>query len=112
MRVMKWWAVVVLLVVGAACASETEPLAPESANPTPAQATGVITTVEPSEGSPVQFTVEEEDGDVYDIQIDPEVDYGFDLNHLREHQETGDPVNVLIHVEDERLFAVSIADVE
>ena len=112
MRLLKSWVAVLLLAVGTACAAaETIPENAETSS-APPQVTGVITSIEPAEGTPTSFTVEEEDGDVYEIAIDPELDYGFSLDHLREHQDTKDPVDVLVKNEDGKLIAVSIADVD
>ena len=51
--------------------------------------------------------VEEES---YHIRIDPDHDYGFDLNHLYVHESTGDPVRVRLRSEYEALFALQIDD--
>ena len=74
---------------------------------------GLITDVRPADETavPVSFTVEEEDGDAYTIDIDPEHDYGFDLLHVREHFVTEDPVDVSIDERDGTLFATAIEDV-
>ena len=78
----------------------------------PPRVVGLITQIEPPEGGPPQnFTVEEEDGDAYTIDIDPNHDYGFDLNHLYEHWDAEEPVAVAVKVSDGRLVAESIDDV-
>ncbi len=79
--------------------------------PAPSNVTGTIVDVEPAEGQPTNFTLETEDGDAYTIDIDPEVDYGFDLAHLHKHHETGDPVAVDLEERDGTLYAQSIEDV-
>ena len=98
--------VVVLLaaavVFAAGCAGEKE-------EPPPSQVTGVITKVE-GEGSRVTAITVEDDGESYKLFIAAEADYGFDLNHLREHRATGDPVRCRVEERDGRLYALSIED--
>jgi hypothetical protein len=45
-----------------------------------------------------------------EVMIDPERDYGFALNHLYEHLETGEPVRVPIEQRDGALYARAIDD--
>lgn len=81
---------------------------------TPAEVVGLITEVKP-EGEfdlPTSFTVEEDDGDTYTVEIDPELDYGFDLLHVREHFVTEDPVAVAVESRDGALVATTIEDAE
>ena len=95
------------LAVGVACGGNDAP-----SDPSPESVLGVITEIEPDEGGPVErFTVTEEDGDVYELQIDPELNYGFDLNHLYEHLDSEDPVDVQVHSTGDELIAHSIEDV-
>ena len=100
-----------LLCLTVACGGSS---APSEEEPAPDQVVGLITEVEPPEETeiPTSFTVEEEDGDTYDIGIDPELDYGFDLLHVRDHFVTEDPVDVAVEERDGELIATSIADVE
>jgi hypothetical protein len=44
------------------------------------------------------------------ILIDPQIDYGFDLAHLREHMETGDPVRVDLELRAGDVYATQIDD--
>ena len=94
-----------------ACGGSSAPAAEE---PAPDRVVGLITDVEPADETeiPTSFTVEEDDGDTYDIDIDPEHDYGFDLLHVRDHFTTEDPVDVPVEERDGELIATSIADVE
>ena len=80
----------------------------------PERVIGLITGIEPEDefDVPTSFTVEEEDGDSYPIEIDPELDYGFDLLHVREHFVAEDPVDVEVDDRDGSLIAISIDDVE
>ena len=80
----------------------------------PTQVIGLITDIEPQDETelPTSFTVEEDDGDAYTIDIDPELDYGFDLFHVRDHFITDDPVDVAVESRDGALVATSIEDVE
>lgn len=98
-----------LCVITAACSGDAEPSAEEV---TPERVVGSITDIEPEEGEPTGFTVEEDDGDAFLITIDPSHDYGFDLLHIRDHFIQEDPVEVRIEERDGDLFAISIEDVE
>ena len=100
-------AAILLALVAVACGGSEEP--PEES---PTRVTGLIADVEPPEGTtPTSFTVEEEDGDSYAIEIDPELDYGFDLHHVYEHFENDDPVDVTVEERDGALVATAIEDV-
>jgi hypothetical protein len=44
------------------------------------------------------------------VTTDPRINYGFPLQHLYEHRETGDPVDLNIEQRDETIVAVSIRD--
>jgi hypothetical protein len=59
------------------------------------QITGLITSIERSDGGTITaFEVETEEGDEYRILIDPERDYGLDLEHLVVHRDQALPVLV------------------
>ena len=103
-------AVVLCLMV--ACGGSSSP--EEGAEPAPSQVVGLITDVEPADETavPTSFTVEEDDGDTFTIDIDPDHDYGFDLLHVREHFVTDDPVDVSVEQREGSLVATSIEDLE
>jgi hypothetical protein len=42
--------------------------------------------------------------------IAPDVDYGFALGHLHEHESTGDPVRCVLEEREGRLYALEILD--
>jgi len=97
---------VVTLALTAACSSSpgTEP-------PVPEEITGVITEIERDDaGGITAFMVSADEGSTHDIRIDPARDYGFDLEHLVEHQTTGDPVIVTTEKRDGTAYAVEILD--
>jgi hypothetical protein len=102
-------AAAVLLCLTVACGGSSDP-----ADESPTEVIGLITDIEPQEETevPTSFTVEEEDGDTYTIDIDPEFNYGFDLLHVHEHFVTEDPVDVAVELRDGALVATSIEDVE
>ena len=77
---------------------------------TPSQLEGTITEVEVEDDLVTAFEIETADGEET-VLIDPERDYGFDLLHLEEHAETGDPVLVDVESDDGDLVAVTIEDV-
>lgn len=81
-----------------------------SSPPVPDEVTGVIVEIDRGDAEEiVGFTVEG-DGSSYGIRIDPARDYGFDLEHLVEHQTTGDPVIVTTEARDGTAYAVEILD--
>ena len=99
---------VVGLVLAASCSS-TPPS--EQSPPVPDEVTGTITGVERGDaGEIAAFTVSGNGGPSYEISIDPARDYGFDLEHLVEHQTTGDPVIVTTEDRDGTAYALQIID--
>jgi hypothetical protein len=93
----------VALVFIAACGGNSDA--------TPDVVTGVITEVTwKDDRTAVQSFKVDAQGDDYEIRIDDEVDYGFDLAHLEEHRDTHEPVRVKLRDEDGRLFAERIDD--
>jgi hypothetical protein len=82
----------------------------ESQKPVPPAAVGVITEID-SEGSAVRsFTLETEDHGTFEVFIAEDVDYGFDLAHLHEHETTDDPVRCTLEERDGRAYALEIVD--
>ena len=76
----------------------------------PAEVTGRIVEIV-GEGSAVErFTVEGAD-ESYELRIAADVDYGFDLAHLHEHERTGEPVRCDVEERNGVLYALSIDDV-
>ena len=64
----------------------------------------------PEEGDVESFVVES-GGVRYQLLIADDVDYGFDLGHLREHMEATDPVVVTTEERADGAYALSIEDV-
>jgi len=87
-----------VLVLLAACSQAEQP---------PSEVVGVITAIEGDIGA---ISVVEDDGDEYSVAIADDVEYGFDLQHLREHEATGDPVHVRLEERGGHLVALSIDD--
>jgi len=77
--------------------------------PAPERITGVVIDVRPGSG-PVRSFAVETSFQTYEVLIDPRRDYGFELRHLDEHRETGDPVAVELEERDDDVYAVSIVD--
>jgi hypothetical protein len=74
--------------------------------------TGVISTIDPPEGDIESFELVRPGDDARRIFIDPEADYGFDLQHLHEHMDDAAPVKVTLDERDAgRLYATAIDDV-
>jgi hypothetical protein len=100
-------ALAVVLLLTSACGAET-PERP-AAEPPPERLTGVITDVRLESDEVVSFVLRAGETS-HEILIDPERDYGFDLSHLDEHWETGDPVRVELEQRGTELYAESIVD--
>ncbi len=56
------------------------------------------------------FTIRSQ-GETYRFDIDPDHDYGFNLDHLNEHRTSGDPVRVRWEERDDGFVAREIEDV-
>lgn len=93
-------ALALILMLLAACSQ------PEEA---PRRVVGVIDSIQ-GDGAISGIAVVEDDGDRYEIAIAGDVEYGFDLEHLREHEATGDPVDVRLEERGDDLVALSIDD--
>ena len=83
---------------------------PDASTEVPATVTGNVVQVEPAEGEVESFVVEQ-DGTRYELRIADDVDYGFDLHHVREHMDAGDPVRVSTEERSDGAYALSIEDV-
>ena len=95
------------LAVLVACGEDS----PEEAQrPAPEEITGPVTKVDSeSLGDVTSFEVTQQ-GDVFVVFIDPEINYGFALSHINEHLASGDPVRVGLDEKDGKLYATEIAD--
>ncbi len=82
----------------------------ESRQSVPPAAVGVITEID-GEGSGVRsFTLETQDHGTFEVFIAGDVDYGFDLAHLHEHETMGDPVRCTLEEREGRAYALEIVD--
>lgn len=97
------------LLLLAACGGESDSSAP--AEEAPAPLTGVISSIDPPEGAPESFDLTRPGEDPQRILIDPEVDYGMDLQHLHEHLNGVLPVKVSLDQRVDGLYATAIEDV-
>lgn len=96
---------VVIAPVATGCQGAEEP----SHGSIPPRVVGLIVDIEEDEGA-VQGFLLEADGERYDVLIDPEIDYGFDLRHLREHLRLEQPVDVALERRDGAIYATEILD--
>jgi hypothetical protein len=101
--------VVVLLLAAALAGCGGAGGADETSSAPPTEVEGRIVEVREEAGQVRSFVVESDEGPV-DLAIDPAVDYGFDLAHLHEHEETGDPVRCPVEERDGILYALEIHD--
>ena len=81
-----------------------------AAAPPPRNAEGYVVDVA-GEGSNVPGFTLQVGTEEYEVLIDPAINYGFDLAHLREHERLSDPVRCVLEERDGRIYALSIADV-
>ena len=95
------------LIVLTAC-SGGKTADPASA-PATSPVTGLITELERSDGAIGAVTLDVE-GTTYRFLVDPERDYGFDLNHLDEHVSGKLPVSVSFETRPDGLYATAIDD--
>lgn len=98
----------ILLVLGVSC-SEAEPAADPSPSPPPTEVTGLITETTYDGEQMTSFEVESSEG-TFEILIDPERDYGFNLKHLDVHRKQELPVQVPVESRDGALYAVDVLD--
>jgi hypothetical protein len=98
------------LVVGLIACGGDGSEAPPTRSDAPSTVTGVVIEVSSAGLGRVESLVVKDGDDSYEILIDPEVDYGFNLDHLHEHRATGDPVRVELEERDGELYAQSIVD--
>jgi hypothetical protein len=74
--------------------------------------TGLITRIaRGADGGIHQFTVRQ-GAESFEVLIDPRRDYGFDLEHLEQHQASDWPVTVRLEQRDGALYAVEILDAQ
>ncbi|MDQ3990993.1 MAG: OB-fold nucleic acid binding domain-containing protein [Actinomycetota bacterium] len=92
-----------VLAVGACGNGET------AQPPGPTTVEGTIASLREPGGVIAGMVLDTEEGRIQ-VLIDPDQDYGFDLEHLREHVETGDPVRVTAERRGDALVALSIDD--
>lgn len=95
-----------ILALIAACGGDATPAATPSP---PERVTGLITEVRFEGEEVVSFVVEAREGS-YDLLIDPEYDYGFNLRHLEVHRVQELPVHVELAERDGALYANEVLD--
>ncbi|MDQ4057583.1 MAG: hypothetical protein M3124_00495 [Actinomycetota bacterium] len=66
-----------------------------------AKSLGEVTSIELKQGD-----------ETYEILIDPEIDYDYNLGHISEHLSSGAPLRVEVEERDGELFATSISDAD
>jgi hypothetical protein len=94
-------ALALALVAAGACGGASEPVPP--------RVVGLVVELD-AEGETVRGFVLEADGERYEIRIDPEIDYGFDLLHLRDHLRSRQPVDVRLDQRGDAVYATEILD--
>lgn len=98
----------IVLAVGVAC-STSEPGADPSPSPPPSEVTGLITETIYEGEQMMSFVVESREGS-FEILLDPERDYGFNLKHLEVHRNQELSVQVPLESRDGVLYAVDVLD--
>jgi hypothetical protein len=103
---MRFWTLALALLLLGACGGDD---VVSRAEDVPSVVTGLITSITPAEGDLESFVVEQ-DGTSYEILIAEDIDYGFDLQHLRQHLTEELPVVVTVEARDGAAIATSIED--
>ena len=93
----------ILLAVAAGCGGGGAAVPPHEAE-------GYITSVAGSGSDVPSFTLQVGTRE-YTILIDPELDYGFDLRHLRDHERRRLPVLCILEQRGDETYAIRIDDV-
>jgi hypothetical protein len=102
-RSRRWYAAVALVLLAAVLA------ACGGGGDDSDEVTGLILDVRGRGNDVRSFTLRAGD-QTYDIRIAPEVDYGFELSHLRSHEMGLFPVRCKLERRDGRLYALEIVD--
>lgn len=76
----------------------------------PAFVEGEITELERTNGAISALRIRNSDGKTYVVRVAEDVDYGFDLEHLTEHERLHLPVYCDVEERDGRLYARTIDD--
>lgn len=106
-RYLGFLAFVALGLLGA-CANEVDSTG--ASQTAPSTVTGVIGSIDPPQGPIESFELVRPGEDPQRILVDPELDYGFDLQHLHEHMDEALPVRVGLENREGTLYAISIND--
>ncbi len=99
--VVAMWA---LLLVGAVACGGSERAPP------PERVTGPIMEIGRGDAGAIESFTVREDGRTFRILIDPQRDYGFDLEHLEDHRTSELPVRVRLEQRNGGLYAAEILD--
>ena len=77
----------------------------------PSRIDGLIVAIERDDAGEIrEFTVETREEERYEVAVDPERNYGFDLEHLEVHRQQALPVLVRLEDRGDVLYAVEILD--
>ena len=99
------------LVLSVAPACGNDDASVDEGPPAPERVTGLIVSIDDEGGRVTSFVVHDEATDQdFEIFIDPDVDYGFALGHLIEHEEGELPVEVGLESREGELYATEILD--
>lgn len=99
----------ILALLLAACESDGSGSNARTDYPPPDRVTGIITEIDFEDDRVVGFFVETRTGD-WDVRIDPDRDYGFNLKHLEQHRARELPVDVPVEQRGDELYAIDILD--
>ena len=106
MRVVLALAVVAgVLLAGCGGGGDTEP-----AEGAPTDVAGLIVETTREDGRVAGFTLETDAGMRYDIAVEDDLAYGFQLEHLEQHRRDRIPVRCLLEERAGKLVALSIVD--
>jgi hypothetical protein len=109
LAVRAWLALLLLTLLAMGCGGSSDPT--PTADASEVELHGVITEVFPHDPGrePTRFALQTSSG-LETIHLRTGFQYGFPLQHLREHARTQDPVAVVAETDAGNLYALSIAD--
>jgi hypothetical protein len=104
-------ALLLVVVLLAACGTQGEEGDPQAGDGPPSTLTGVVTDIDSAGIDDIRSFTLLSGGESHEIFIADDVDYGFNLGHLQEHRTTSEPVIVELEERDGSLYARSVEDV-
>jgi len=107
-RLLVPWVLLVTALLPSACGSDSG----ANGGGGPDEITGPVVKVDAKSLGEVTGIELKQGDETYEILIDPEIDYDYNLGHISEHLSSGAPLRVEVEERDGKLFATSISDAD